>query len=147
MKIRLLGLAAGLSVVVGASHLGVPPASANSFTFTYTGANYTGYGATNLARYGLNNFPFTQDDINTWARNLLPRLNITVTIDFIFSDMPDVTGTFLLNGFENRGGASDHSNDYVGNLTFSSGTANSIEGSFSHFSDSITLQCCPVQRG
>jgi len=126
-----------LSAAVGATLIGLP-AHANTFTFTYTGADYTTYWATNLAHFGLN-YPFTQDDINSWANNLGPNMNITVTIDFVFNDFSDVSGTFLLDGFENRGGAPDHSNDYVGTITFVSGLAQAPTSSTDYFADSITL--------
>jgi hypothetical protein len=139
MKIRISSLAVGLIAAIGAPHLVTPPANANTFTFTYTGANYPGEGATNLARTGLN-YPFSQGDINSRASNLGPNMNTSVTIDFFYSDVSDVTGTFLLDGYH-RGSAPDHSNDYVGTMTFVSGLASgsSSLGSFFLSGDSITL--------
>ena len=128
-----LGPAVGLNAIICASLLGTPSASANTFTFTYTGQDYTTYWATSLSRFGLS-YPFTQNDMNGWADNLAPRMNVTVTIDFWLTDVSSpLTGTFTLNGFD----VNSPIGHYVGTMSFVSGLAS---GSFgSTFADSITL--------
>ncbi len=113
-------------------------AGANTFTFVYTGVDYSSYWVNSLSHSGLT-YPFTQDDIGNWSRNLAPNMSMTATIDFVFGDFPSITGTFVLNGFETRGGAADHSNDYIGTLTASSGLADSRGGPIDYFTDSFSL--------
>jgi hypothetical protein len=107
------------------------------YTYTYTGAEYTGYGGTNLSHFGFN-YPFTQDDLNSWAHDLLPHMNITVTIDFLV-DPSAITGTFFLNGTDAKFFDIDHGIDYIGELSITSGTARFPNSVASYFRDSITL--------
>ncbi len=116
--------------------LGPLPASANTMTWTYTGQDYTGYWDTNIAHWaGVITYPFTQNELDALDHSLGPNLHFTVRVDFIYSDFFDVTGTFIItNGTAARGGAMDHSNDYVSWINFDRG---SNYGTF--FENSITI--------
>lgn len=102
-------------------------ARANSFTFIYTGADYTDYYATNLARLG-GSFPFTQQQLNQSALGLGPNLSFSVTLLFPFIDMLSLNGTFQLTGTQ--------VGPYVGTITATSGLASVASSSFP---SSITL--------
>jgi hypothetical protein len=140
MKTEILGIA-----VIGAALLSTPRASADTvFTFTYTGADYSRYWSTNLSRFGLNFFPFTQNDLGNWTNNLGPSMNISVTLSFLsgFSVITDpnnlsaITGTFQLDGSQTNGRPLGQ---YVGNIIIKSGSAMYPSSSSSIFHDSITL--------
>ncbi len=146
MKANALAMLTAAVMTVGAL-----PANANTIGVTYTGSDYTRYWAYPLIPGGL--YSFTQNDINSWANNLGPHMNITVTLDFysleweggiigstvltLPRDVSNVTGTFLLDGRKNEPGGG--SEGYVGKMTFESGLANSSTGFGSALFDSITL--------
>jgi hypothetical protein len=126
MKTELLSFASALSTVIGLSACFAAPASANSVTYVYTGADYTRHWSSYNDNGG-GGYP-TQSQLAGWANDLGPHMNITVTIDTPGNLSGPLNGTFH-QGL--------HEGEYLLTISFASGLAG---GSYGHFDlDSITI--------